>query len=124
MSGFRAIKNQARRDLHAHAEIPAYYRASATDEWLPVEVRLHTQFNTGGDFTGFNAVQMHDISPRLIFMRDQVAKPARGGIVSIEPGEAWQLGDALEPDGITIAVMAAPVPVAQTTGFPIRCDHV
>jgi hypothetical protein len=123
MVGFRASKNQARRDLHAHAEVPAYYRASVSDEWIPVEVRLHTNFNTGGDLTGFNAVQVHDISPRLIFMRDQVNKPARGAIVSIEEGEAWQLGDALEPDGITIAVMAAPVPVAQTTGFPVR-DNV
>lgn len=120
--GIRAIKNQARRDLHAEAQIPAYYRASASDEWIPVEVRLHTNFTTGGELTGFQAAQMHDISPRLIFMRDQVDKPARGAMVSIEEGEAWQLGDALEPDGITITVMAAPVPVAQTTDFPVRED--
>lgn len=122
MAGHRANKNQMRRDLHAHAQIPAFYRASVSDEWIAVEVRLHTQFNTGGDLTGFNAVQVHDISPRLIFMRDQVNKPARGAIVSIEEGEAWQLGDALEPDGITITVMAAPVPVLQTVGFPVRHD--
>lgn len=122
MSGFRAIKNQARRDLHAELKIPAYYRASVSGDWVPVEIRLHTQFNTGGDLTGFNAVQMHDISPRIIFMRDQVEKPARGAIVSVESGEAWQIADALEPDGITITAMAAPVPVAQTAGFPVRCN--
>lgn len=123
MVGFRAIKNQMRRDVHKNMYVPAYYRASVNAEWLEVDVRLHTKFTSNGDLPEQYVAQMRDISPRIVFMRDQVELPARGGVVSVEPGEAWQLGDALEPDGITITVMAAPVAAAQTVNYPVRSHN-
>lgn len=120
MRGIRAIKNQMRRDLHAELQVPAYYRASSAGDWVEVDVRIHTKFTQNGDLPEQYVAQMQDISPRIIFMRDQVELPARGGIVSVEPGEAYQIGDAMEPDGLTITAMVAPMSAAQTVGLPIR----
>lgn len=119
MVEFRALKDRARRDLHNHLQVPAYYRASASDAWVAVHVRHHRQTQRIGDYPGMEGALMRDLAPRLVFLRDEVPLPARGGIVSISQGEAYTIGDCDPPDGISITAHIAPVPVAQTAGFPV-----
>lgn len=119
MADFRALKERARRDLHEHLQVPAYYRASPSSAWVAVHVRHHRATQRIGDLPGLEGATMRDLIPRLIFMRDEVAMPARGAIVSIATGEAYSIGDTDPPDGISITAHIAPVPAAQTTGFPV-----
>ena len=120
MLNARQIKNKARRDTHIALSVPAYYRATSTGEWLEVDVRIHNRFDTGGELGQYQAAALHDIHPRMIFLRDQVELPARGGLISVEPGEAWRLGEAMEPEGITITAMVTKLPTAETVGLPVR----
>lgn len=119
MADLRALKERARRDLHQHLQVPAYYRASPTAEWQAVHIRHHRQTQRIGDYPGLEGALMRDLTPRIIFMRDEVAMPARGGVVSVATGEAYTIGDCEPPDGITITAHVAPVPAASTTGFPV-----
>lgn len=119
MVDFRALKTQARRDLHAHMQVPAYYRPAADGAWKAVHVRLHRQTQRIGDYPGMEGALMRDLTPRIVFMRDEVAMPARGGTVSIDSGEAYSIGDCDPADGISVTAHVAPVPLAQTAGFPV-----
>ena len=101
------MKDEMRRDLHREAAIPALFVASEAAEPLPVDVRVHKSVVQIGDGEDGNAVSRRDITPRILFLRDQVALPPRGAIVSVTAGEAYQVGECLPPDGITITAHVA-----------------
>lgn len=127
MTNWRDIKSQMRRDVHATMRVPAYYRAAPADAWLPIEVRVHSKMTMVGDTAnglGVEGAGHHDITPRLIFWREQVQVPARGAIVSISATEAWQIADSEKPDGLTITAAATPVPQAKidSDDYPVRDD--
>lgn len=113
MTGLRAIKDEMRRDLHREAAIPALFVASEAAEPLAVDVRVHKSMVKIGDGEDASAVSHSDISPRAIFLRDQVAMPPRGAIISVAAGEAYSVGNTLPPDGITITAMVAQMTQAQ-----------
>lgn len=120
MGDFRALKNQARRDLHNRMQIPAFYRATSADPWRAVHVRHQRQTQRIGDYSGApDGAAMRDLTPRILFMRDEVAMPARGAVVSLARGEAYTIGECDPPDGLSITAHVAPVPVAQTAGYPV-----
>jgi hypothetical protein len=102
--GFRDIKREARRDLHRELEVPALYIATSGDTPVPVTIRIHSKWDALGDQKGtsFNSAERAERLPSIIFMRDQVPAPRRNAIVSVERGEAYQLGYTQPPDDLTI----------------------
>lgn len=126
MAGWRDIKSQMRRDVHETMRVPAYYRATSEDEWLEVEVRVHTKKTLVGDTAeGIDGAGHHEIQPRLIFWREQVDVPARGAIVSISATEAWLVADSEKPDGLTITAAVTTISAAKIAAdeYPVRDDE-
>lgn len=119
MSRFHALKQQARRDVHREMSLPAFYRASPTSEWQPVNVRLLRRTDKIGDIPGLEGATLIDMAPRMVFMRCEVEMPVRNAVVSIGDGQAWRVGECEPPDGISITAQVAPLPAAQTVGYPV-----
>lgn len=126
---FRDIKRRARRALHDTLKVPAlYFRddedGNILDTPTLVHVRVHTKWEKAGDMAGTNLsyAEVQEINPRIIFMVDQVAAPARNAIVSIAVGEAYRLDNVLPPDDITVTAEATRMPVSQTIGLPVPPD--
>lgn len=120
MAGFRAIVNKMRRAVHTHLHVPAFYRATEIDDWIEVDVRIATKFTKAGDFPDMDGAQVHELNPQIIFLRDQVTKPARNSVISVETGEAWRVADCMPPNGITITANVTRMAEEATTGFPVR----
>lgn len=119
MPTFRDHKRKARRQLHQRLAVPAIYIAPGGAQ-TACTVRLHTTFPAiGGDIEGgyqFGA-ERFDQTPRLVFLLEEVASPIRAGIVSVGPGEAYQIDSVREPDDITITANVFKMSV--TTGLPV-----
>jgi hypothetical protein len=98
VSAFRDIKRTARRDLHRLAQVPAYYLLSADAEPTLCHVRLHLTFGTVGDIKGARMypAEMVNDSPKIVFNLVEFPRPSKGGIISIEAGEAYQI-DHMSP---------------------------
>lgn len=122
MRSFRDIKSAARQALHGIMEVPAYYITDRDDPdtFLEVTVRPHTKFKPLGNLSGTDSAEIEAITPRIIFMRDQVPMPEVNAIVSIAPGEAYYVDAAKEPDGISITATVVPMTLEETVGLPIR----
>lgn len=123
---FRDIKRQARRDLHNTLKVAAlYFRDDEDGNLLDtpelVYVRVHTKREKAGDMAGTNLsyAEVQEISPRIIFMVDEVAAPVRNAIVSIAAGEAYRIDNTLPADDITVTAEATRMPLAQTIGLPV-----
>lgn len=125
MGAFHTAKQQARRRVHANFGVAALYRAAPEATWLPVTVRIHERFVKMGDIPGLDTAHMLDVAPKAIFTvaeLDPETTPKRGGIISLSAGVAWKIGAAEQPDGETVTASIAPLPVDQTTGFPVPGD--
>lgn len=105
-------------------EVPAFYIVPVTLAQVPCLVRVHTKFAALGDLKGtsFSYAEREDVSPKIVFMRDQV-EPIRGGVVSVEPGEAYRIDHAEEPDDITTTAAVARMPLAETVGLPVPDNY-
>lgn len=126
MSRIRDLKRQARRAIHREFQIDALYLVPAVDGpgydlTLPVQVRLHLRAVELGDLKGtnFHYADRHDNNPQIIFLREQVALPARNAVVSIEVGEAYRIDNLNAPEDITIAANVTRMPLSETVGLPI-----
>lgn len=100
--------------------LPALYVAGNGASPLPVHVRLHTKFDALGDQTGTNlaSAEREEIIPRILFMRSELPFPARGAIISVEPGEAYRI-DHVEPaDDITITANVIRLSKREAEGLP------
>jgi hypothetical protein len=104
MGNFRDIKRKARRSVHDTMSIPALYLAytpldSASDEPVSCNVRVHTKKVQLGDQAGvsFQYAEAHEIVPKVIFDRLEVA-PARHGVVVVAEGEAYLIDNLLPVD--------------------------
>ena len=110
MTNIRDIKHRARADLHKRASMPAYYFAAKGDPgtFQQVTVRVHTSFAALGIVAigGVNS-ELMDVAPRIVFLRDEVALPAKQSVVMISADEGYKVSVALPPDGITITATAA-----------------
>lgn len=119
MSRIRAIRNRARRDLHREAQVPALYIETTGAEPVPVTVRVHTSVVRIGEVPGYDSVEHRDISPRVIFLRDEVERPKRNAIVTIDATEGWRIADTEQPDGDFITASATRLSAADMVGLPV-----
>lgn len=122
MVSFRDIKRQMRRDLHRELRVSAFYYPDADDIsiFIPVTVRVHTKFVQLGEQAGTNysSAEREDVAPRILFMRDEVPSPLRNSIVSVGPGEAYQVDHTQPPDGISISAFVSQLTEAKANGYP------
>ena len=110
MMDIRSIRRKARRDLHNALRVPAVY-VPKTGTPVLVHVRDHTKFRVNaieGAVRSGNGqmVDRQEMAPSIIFMRDELTDLGltliKGGIVSVEVGEAYRLDNAEAPDDITV----------------------
>lgn len=121
---FRAIKRKARRVLHQKMRVPAFYIVPGTLDQVPCYVRVHSEHKALGGVRGtsFAYAEREETSIEIIFMLNQVL-PKRGGIVSVEPGEAYCIDHQETPDDITITARVTRLDVADTVGLPVPADY-
>jgi len=104
MSRLRDIKRQARGDLHREMSVPAFYYAtptSLTQVACTVRTWLKTENQMTGDLQGFHGAERAEPEDRVRFDLSEFPilpadRPRRGGIVSVEAGEAYRI-DHLYP---------------------------
>lgn len=106
----RDIRRKARRALHDAFKVAVLYIPRAGEPVL-LHARDHTKFRVNaieGAVRSGNGqmVGRQEMEPSIIFMRDELAEKGvmliRGGIISIERGEAYALDNAEAPDDITV----------------------
>jgi hypothetical protein len=119
----RAIKAQARRDLHEAMRVPALYLPDwpgDVEDAIPCHVRVHTRFEALGDMTGTSLgyAEVTEQTPKLIFWREEL-NPSQGGVVSVELGEAYRIQSIDPKDGLTITALVSPMSAAQSIGLPV-----
>lgn len=104
MRSHRAMKNEVRRDLHQHAQVPALYISPAPGvEPRLIGVRLHHKPEMIGGLTGDKAwANKSEIKVTVVVLREQLMNPPNGGIFSFAPGEAYRINKSDKPDGITV----------------------
>lgn len=100
---------------------PALYRATPESAWVPVSVRIHEKWSRFGDIPGLDAAQIVDIAPRAVFLVEDIpgGKPLRGAHLSVVEGEGYVLGEADQPDDITVTVAVSRLTAVQSAGFPV-----
>lgn len=121
MASHREHKRNGRRQLHQRLAVPAVYVAPDSTQ-TECSVRLHTIFPAiGGDIeNGYQyGAERFDQTPRLVFLISEVPSPARGGIVSVEAGEAYRIDSIREPDDITVTANVIRLTGEDTAGLPL-----
>lgn len=126
MSNLRDIKRKARLDLHRQMRVEALYIPSTGAEPIPIYCRVHSKWNTTTMETSGvgSAVSRQSVFPKLLFMLHELAEagiPAlrKKGIVSIAPGEAYELDNAEPPDGLSVTWVTSQLRVSDTEGLPV-----
>ncbi|MBI1620015.1 hypothetical protein [Aquamicrobium zhengzhouense] len=106
----RDIRRTARRQLHDAFKVAVLYIPRVGSPAL-LHARDHTKFRVNaieGAVRSGNGqmVGRQEMEPSIIFMRDELAANGvtliRGGVISIERGEAYTLDNAEAPDDITV----------------------
>lgn len=121
MVSIRDIKRRARRDVHKHLRVPVLYLESRNARPVKCFMRIHTSNQALGDMKGtsFSYAERTEFTPSIIIDRTEIARPMRGAIISVEPGEAYRI-DHVEPaDGETIKATVVPLTAEQASGLPI-----
>lgn len=124
--GLREVKDQARRDLHAAMQVPAFYIADP-DAPDPVSctVRVHTLQAPLGEVKGtsFDYAERHENVPRIIFLIAEVPEPIRLAVVTItDPAtllkEAYRVEARQPRDGITVTADVTQMTPDEYVGLP------
>lgn len=123
MSGFRQIKDAARRVLHAQMNLDAYYYPPGGGAAVPVAVRAHTKAVNMGDLPGttFAYSEVREIEPRILFLEDDLPGATRGGVFSVGiPGafEAYQVSMLDPRDGITRTAACIRLDENEASAYP------
>lgn len=124
MAGWRDLKRGMRRDVHREMCVPALYlHATGATPW-PLTIRgPHNKRPLSvGDLQGGGEgwAEREDTQPRLIFMRDELPPGFRvNAIISVEAGEAYRIGQVLEPDDLIQAAEVVPLSAAEADGLPL-----
>jgi len=117
----RAIKAQARADLHQQMRVRALYIPPNAGAPIPCYVRVHTKFGQLGDQKGtsLSSAESEETIPRLVFYVPEV-EPIRGARVTINAREGYIIGATLPADDMNFmhARVAALTP-AQLVGLPL-----
>jgi hypothetical protein len=125
MAGWRDIKRKARSTVHERFEVAAIYIPTpdlpSPPDPYPVTARLHTKFADISKVKGtsFDFAQVHDIVPKIILWKAEVATPKRNDIVSFAVGEAYRIDNVQPADDLTITVEIVPMKPADTVGLPV-----
>ncbi|MDR3474327.1 MAG: hypothetical protein P4M09_21970 [Devosia sp.] len=127
MQSFRDIKRSARTGLHEIMRTRVVYLAEEGDEGIPAWARLHTKFGLIANSAGPDGLAARrELKPRIIFMRSEMAALGislkRGGIVSVETGEAFKLDNQDAPDDITVTWFVTVVGPNAAAGLPVPSD--
>lgn len=119
MASFREIKRNARRLLHERMKVEVVYvHPSPAIQPIEITVRIHSKMVSHGDLEGGQYAQIHEIEPRIIFMRDQVTVRNQA-LVVVEPGEIYRVITVLPPDDITVTAEVVLLRADEiTTRFP------
>lgn len=117
---WRDIKRDKSRDVHTHMQVPALYIEPGQPPRC-VSVRLHTKYEKLGDMRGtsFSFAEKQEVSPRIIFMCDEVPNPVRNAIVSLAIGEAYRIDNTLKPDGEFVTAEVLRVSDAEAAMLPV-----
>jgi hypothetical protein len=121
---FRKKLAIARRKLHGNMSVPALYFMPPYDEVLTLvqdcTVRVHDHMQALGDLKGtnFNYAEVEDDSPKIVFLRDEIA-PKRGMVISVSNGVAYQVDTVKPPNGITITANVSRMAAKDAVGFPV-----
>lgn len=88
----REIKNRARRDLHQHARVEAFYYGPKSVLPRLVHVRVHNKWDAKGDVQGtsFNFAEIREETPKLVFLFDE-CDPRQKAVVVISEHEAYRV---------------------------------
>lgn len=102
--GLREIKTKSRRALHTAMRVPASFYASSDSTPVLVHVRVHSDEVMQGDLKGtnLNYAEREEITPKLVFDREEVTMPPRNSIIIISATEGYRVGQTEVPDGITV----------------------
>jgi hypothetical protein len=121
MRSVRDIKKRARGDVHDRMRVAALYLETPSSFPVPCFVRVHTKFAALGDMKGtsFDYAERLDTTPKLIFWREDGIEPQRNAIVSVEPGEAYQIDHVSPPDGQTITATVVLLEAEDAAGLPV-----
>lgn len=118
---FREILRKGRRDLHEHFKVPALYIAFDGAVPVPVDLRDHTRFVETGDMgskvKGY--ASMAEVTPKIIFFRDQLEDARNGAVFSIAIGEAYRVERTDPPNDETRTAHVTPMAPEETLGLPV-----
>ncbi len=116
----RYIKRKARHTLHCAMKIPALYIENVGDTPIACNVRIHTRFDAIGELNGGTAytATVEASIPKIIFKKDEVT-PDRTAIVSVEPGEAYQIDRTDPPDDEYITAYVIRMEESKTIDLPV-----
>ena len=103
-------------------QVPALFLVGAADP-LPVNVRIHTKFEElGGSQAPAYSAKAEAAVPTIIFHRAQVDRPARGGVISVQVGEAYRIDRILPPDDEFVSAHVVRLSASETVGLPVPED--
>lgn len=125
MPDLRIIKRKARRDLHSRMRVPCVHLADG-DIATAVNTfcRLHTKFVLVGLGAGQAATsQMHENVPKILFMISEMEDAGivlkRHDVISVAPGEAFQLDAKMPEDDITVTWVVTELSASKAAGLPV-----
>ncbi len=110
----RDAKRAARRQLHERAAEPVWYLAAAGETPLAATVRLHLNFNALGELLRGGFGERMELTPRIIFLREQV-QPVRDAIVVTKDMGAYFIDHDHAPDDITVTAEVVKMTDSQVT---------
>jgi len=104
-------------------KVPAIYIVPGTSDQVPCYVRIHNEHKALGGVRGtsFAYAEREETGTEIIFMLDQIL-PKRGGIVSVEPGEAYCVDHQETPDDITITARVTRLDAQDSSGLPVPAN--
>jgi hypothetical protein len=94
------------------------------DRLAPVQkvtVRVHYAYDQLGGLKGtsFHTAEKEEISPRIIFLVNEVQIPQRNSVVSVARGEAWRIDRAEPVDDETVTAHALRVSKRDFETLPV-----
>jgi hypothetical protein len=125
MQSFRDIKRKARRHLHKIMQVAAFYVPDREDYLapiIPVKVRVHYKESTLGGLKGtsFHTVEHEEIDPKIIFLIDEMPKPTRNAVVSVDFVEAYRIDTVEVVDDLTVTAKVIRLDRAEANLLPLR----
>ncbi|MES1198530.1 MAG: hypothetical protein ABUS48_00930 [Pseudomonadota bacterium] len=112
------MKPEYRRAVHDALAVPAVLILSGSNT-QDVTVRLHGREKDLGPPQDFHGAGRYEGVARAIFWRDDLAAPlARGVIISIAEGEAYNVDSVHPNDGPTVAAEVTRLDAADAEGLP------